>query len=100
MYCSSRRVAGRVHPEVFFRTQCLEREKGVGEHRERRVMMPAGPGPSLIVSEAEFFLELMVVLLDRPAALRQAHQSAQRVSGREMAQEVLGRLLLFGGPLD
>jgi len=56
-YWISRRVLGRVHPEVFFTAQGFQREEGVREHDHRYVTMPALPVATLIMIQAEFFFD-------------------------------------------
>ena len=69
------------------------------EHDHRYVMVPALPVATLIVIQAEFFFELVIVLLDLPAALDQPHDPPQRGAGREIAQPVLGGRTRRLGPL-
>ena len=76
MYWISRRVLGRVQPEVFFTAEGLKREERMRQHDQRHMVMPAGPVPTLIVIQPEFLLELLVVLLDLPPAFRQPYQAA------------------------
>lgn len=55
-------------------------EPGVGHRGEDDVALPPGTGAALDVIEAEFVLQLLVLLLDGPPLMRQAHQCA--VAGR------------------
>lgn len=95
----SRRVFGRVHPEVFFAAQSFQGQEGVRQHHQGHVMVPAAPTPSFVMIQAQFFLQLVVVLFDLPPALGDAHQAAQRVARRQIAEEVLDRFLLRFRPL-
>jgi hypothetical protein len=61
------------------------------EHDHRYVMAPALPVATVIVIQAEFFFELVIVLLDSAAALDKPHDPPQQGAGREIAQPVLGR---------
>ena len=45
--------------------------------------MPAGKGAPLEVIEPELVLQFLVLLLDRPAVMGQAHQGAQGRGGRQ-----------------
>ena len=55
------------------------------ENDHRDVVMPALPVAAFVVVQAEFFLQLVVVLLDFPTALDQPHQPPQRVVSRKIA---------------
>src|SRR3954468_14639297 len=80
--CSARRMAGRVRPvyRLFFygllprrgRAVALQGQEPVGEERQASVVVEAAPGATLEVVQAQFFLQLLVALLHRPAALPQA----------------------------
>jgi hypothetical protein len=48
----------------------------MSQHDHGHVVMPAIPAPPLIVIQAELLLELLIVLLDLPAALHQPDQPA------------------------
>ena len=50
----------------------------MGHHAERGVVVKASPGAALEVVQAEFLLHLLVVALDAPTQLGQAHQGADR----------------------
>src|SRR5580698_640473 len=73
----SRRVCGRVHPEVFFAPHSLQGEEGMRQHHQSDVMMPARPIAAFVVIQAQFFLELLIVLFDLPAAFDHVHQPPQ-----------------------
>src|ERR1035437_6929826 len=62
--------------------------------------MPALPVPPFVVVQADFFFELMVVLLDLPPAMDQPHQPPQRVLSGKIAQAVFGGGLLRLRPLN
>jgi len=47
-----------------------ERQEGVSDRAERRVMVEASPPASLEVVEADLLLQLLVVALDAPPQLR------------------------------
>ena len=49
------------------------------------MVVEATPSPALIVSEAEFLLELAIVPLDAPAQLCRGDELAQERVGRERA---------------
>src|ERR1700691_296905 len=65
----SRRVCGRVHPEVFFAAQSLQGQEGMCQHDQGDMMVPPCPIAALVVIHAQFLLELLIVLFDLPAAL-------------------------------
>ena len=52
----------------------LQGQEAVGGGDERGVVVPAEPGASLVVVEAELALELFVVELDLPAQPGQARE--------------------------
>ena len=60
------------------------------QHDERDMVMPADPATAFVMIQAELVLQLLVVLLNRPAALGHAHQAAQGGARRQIAQPVLG----------
>jgi hypothetical protein len=41
--------------------------------------------------QSQFLLQLLVILLDLPATLREPYQSSQCIAGGQIAKEVLGR---------
>ena len=55
------------------------------EHDHRDVVMPALPVAAFVVVQSEFFLQLVIFLLDFPTALDQPHQPPQRVVSRKIA---------------
>ncbi|WP_246733504.1 hypothetical protein [Methylobacterium sp. BTF04] len=59
-------------PTMLGEAQVLQ--VGAGDACHHRVSMQPGPGPSLEVIEAEFFLELLVGLFADPARLDRACQ--------------------------
>src|ERR1039458_3800460 len=44
--------------------------------------------------QPEFFLQLLIVLLNLPTTLRQTYQAAESVGLRQIAEEVFGRFFL------
>ena len=96
----SRRVLGRVQPEVFFAAERFECQEAVGEHDQCHVMIPTDPTATFIVIQAKFLLQLLVVLLDLPSGFGDLHQSAKTIGGSQIAEEVLRRLRSCGGPLN
>src|SRR5208337_3206659 len=95
----SRRVCGRVHPEVFFTPQAFQGQESVRQHHQRYVMMPATPTAAFVVIQPQFLLELLIVLFDLPPAFGGPHQPPQRVVRRQVAEEVFRGLLLAARPL-
>ena len=65
-------------------------QPGVREGGEDDVALPSGQGASLEMIEAEFVLQFLILLLDRPALVREAHQRAQRRGRRQVDEIVLG----------
>src|ERR1700678_1543803 len=63
-------------------------------HCQRDVMMPPLPAAPFVMIQPQLLLELLVILLDFPATLRQSDQAAQRIVRRQIAEEVLNWLFL------
>jgi len=76
-------------PRSFFAAEHFQCQECVSQHDQRRVVVPAGPASPLLMIEPQFLLQLLIVLLDFPAALRESHQASELVTGRQIAQEVL-----------
>ncbi len=57
-------------------------EIGVGQHGERDVAVPAGPGADLVLVEADLALGRLEAGLDRPAAAGHLHEPARAVPWR------------------
>ena len=51
-------------------------------------MLPTRKRAALEMVEAEFGLEFLILLLDRPALMRESDQRAQRHGRRQMNQEI------------
>ncbi len=63
-------------------------------HHQCDVMMPPLPVAPFVMIQTQFLLELLVILLDFPAALRQTDQTTQGIVRRHIAEEILDRFLL------
>src|SRR5216683_3343517 len=63
------------------------------------MVMPSAPTATLIVIQSEFLFELLIILLDFPARFGHLHQAPQGVVGRQITEEVLGRLRGLFRPL-
>src|SRR5271157_2416991 len=94
----SRRVCGRVHPEVFFAPQPFQGQEGMRQHDQRDMMMPPVPMAAFVVIQAQLFLQLLIILFDLPAAFDDAYQSPQGVVLGQVAEKVFRGLLLAGRP--
>ena len=81
----------RQRRQVRAAAEAFALQPGVRERGEDHVALPPRQGAAFEVVEAEFVLELLILLLDRPALMRQAHQRAQRGGGGQVDQIVLGR---------
>src|SRR2546425_6026515 len=57
-------------------------------------MVPADPATPFVVIQSKFLLQLLIVLLDLPATLRQAHQAAKGISFWQVAEEVFNGFFL------
>ena len=74
----------------FIFAESLLLQKGEGDHREQRVVTEAAPRAALEVVEAEFFLQLLVGLLARPAGLDSRDDGSERGALRVIGDVVLG----------
>src|SRR5215831_10129730 len=63
-------------------------------------MMESSPAAALIMAEADFLLEVAVIVLDTPAHLGEIDKLAQRHVLVDGCEPVFGRLGLTLGPLD
>src|ERR1700680_3276143 len=84
----------------FWSRDSLREEEGVGGDTQRGVVVKAAPTAALEMAEAKLLFELLVVALDTPAQLGDAHQFLERSGGGQGAQEVFGRRGLAAGPFD
>src|SRR3954447_16600675 len=66
----------------------LALQKGVGDGREYDVAVPALIGSTLEVIEPEFVLQVLILLFDRPALMRQRYKSFDGDSRRQIDEEV------------
>src|SRR3954462_5678203 len=83
---------GPLRPTFFSpnsRLQAPVLQIGKADAGHQGVPMQAGPGPALEVAEHQFLLELLVLLLVRPARLDGSDQPAQRGPLRQVAEVVL-----------
>src|SRR5512144_627281 len=63
-------------------------------------MMEAAPAASLVVPQAEFLFQLLVIALDPPAQFGQIDQAIERHVRRDGGEPILGGLGLALGPFD
>ena len=63
-------------------------------------MMEAAPAASLVMSQAEFLFQLLIIALDPPAQLGQIDQAIEGHVRRDGGQPILGGLGVALGPLD
>ena len=78
----------RIFPPLATLPEPQVLQEGEGDQHHQGVMVQPGPGPSLEVVEAEFFLHLLVRLLADPAGLDRRREGLQgRLGG--MAGEVV-----------
>src|ERR1700704_1975720 len=75
-------------------------QESVGCDAQRGVMMKAAPAASLIVSEPDLLLELLIVALDAPAQFGEIDQLAEADLLRQGREPVFGRYLFALRPLD
>jgi hypothetical protein len=70
----------------------------VGGAHQRRVVVPAKPGPAFVVVQAELAFELLVVELHLPAHACESREPLGLGVGWEVRDPVVGRLVLAVGP--
>ena len=75
-------------------------EKGIGDGREDDVPIPPGIGSPFEVVEAEFVLELLILLLDRPALMRDPDEPLQCRGTRQMNEEIFDDFGAANRPLE
>src|SRR3982750_209356 len=63
-------------------------------------MMEAAPAASLVVPQAQFLFELLVIALDPPAQFGQIDQAIEGHVRRKGAKPIFGRLGVALGPFD
>jgi len=63
------------------------------------MMVPPLPVAAFIVIQAEFFFELVIILLDLPAAFDEPHNTSQRVVSGKVAEAILDRRFFRLRPL-
>src|SRR5215510_10126881 len=71
------------------RHPALARQKALGQHDQCEMPMQAIPAPALVVGQATFALGVLIELLNRPAAVGQLHQSAQRCVRRQVTNSTV-----------
>src|SRR5512134_2544724 len=91
---------------VFFGVLCsaskqlLGDQKPVGRDSQAGMMMESSPASSLVVSQSQLLLELLIVALDAPAQMCHTDQLVERGVLGQRRQPILGRLRFARGPLD
>src|SRR5215470_11652693 len=75
-------------------------QETVGCDAQCAVMMESPPATALIMAEADFLLEVTVIMLDTPAQLGEIDEPAQRHVRVDGCEPVFDRLVLALGPLD
>src|SRR5262249_36338570 len=62
-------------------------QERVCQQHQRAVVLPTTPAPAFEVVQAQLVLQLLVTVLDPPAALGRPHQPPQRRAGRQVTEE-------------
>jgi hypothetical protein len=65
----------------------LDSHEGVGDHAHGDGVMPRGPGPYLMLIEADEILALLVVLLDLPPGSGDPDQGGRRARIRGVGEK-------------
>src|ERR1700693_2942648 len=78
----------------------VRQQEAVGRNAQGGVMMKAAPTPSLVVAQAEFLLELLIVPLNAPAHFGCLDQIHKRGVSGQRRQTILGRFCLIYRPFD
>ena len=84
----------------FWSRDALREEESVGGDTQGGMVMKATPAATLEMAEAKLLFEFLVIALDAPAQLGDAHQLPQRGGTGQGTQEVFGRLGFAPRPLD
>lgn len=80
--------------------EALCQQEPVGRDAQRGMVMEPPPTSSLIVSQAEVLLQILVVAFDAPALMGYADQLVDRRFLGQRGQDVLARLGVVCRPLD
>src|SRR5215472_5427546 len=75
-------------------------QEPIGRNAEGGMMVKTTPTPSFIVAQSEFLFQLLVVPLDDPAMLGQAHHIGKLGCLRKSGQPVSTRFGFLSRPLD
>ena len=75
----------------FWSRYSLREKEGVGGDTQRGMVVKAAPTAALEVAEAKLLFEFLVVTLDAPTQLGDAHQFLECSGGGQGTQEVFGR---------
>src|SRR6266581_9333022 len=84
----------------FWSRDALREEEGVGGDAQCGVVVKAAPTAALEVAEAKLLFEFLVIALDAPAQLGDAHQLLQRGGGGQGSQKVFAWFGFATRPLD
>src|SRR5512134_3468758 len=87
-------------PGVRGEKASLGDEEAIGGDAQRGVVVKASPAAALVVAEAEFLLEFLIVTLDPPAPLGRGDQILERRVGGQRREPILARLVLARRILD
>src|SRR5215813_15653321 len=91
-------AAARSSPEgeIFSRSD----QEAVGSDRHGAVVMETSPCAPLVMAEADFLLEVLIITLDSPAQLGEIDEVAERHVGVDRREpELCGRSFMHG-PFD
>jgi len=96
-----RQVAGRIR--CFFGVlvaQPFGDQKAIGGDAQGRMMVEATPAPALIIGQAKFLLEILIVTFNAPTHLGHRHKTFERGVGGQRGQDVFVGFALPFGPFD
>ena len=80
--------------------QRLVEAEAVSGDRQGGVVLHSWPAPSLVVAQAQFLVELAVVVLDQPPEFGQINQALEAGIGGQVGEPVRAGLALAFEPLD
>ena len=80
------RACGNVSRGPCARSHPFALDKGIGDRADHHVVLPARIRAAFEVVEPEFGLEVLVMLFDRPAVMRQPHELRERRRRRQRDQ--------------
>lgn len=95
---SQRRTSGREVVSFFLVSEFEQGQKVIGHETEHQVVIEAAPGAALEVIQSQFFLKLLVTLLDFPTLVSQFDHVFERGCQRQIIPVILRKFWILVGP--